>query len=360
MATIVSTPSSKSPIEIATDRVWRFFCSVRWAVIEIAFLALLVLIGTLRGSEAPQWLANAIPVTQGFVDLWYGWDVYRSTVFAGTLALISVAIAVCTLNRAPGIWQSISNPTITTTRGFLRSADTSAEFPIGKSEDEATAELTSALAKHRYRTITRKVGGDIHFYADKNRYAKLATFPFHLALILLLIGGMVASYFGFRDPEFIVTEGQTRDVGHNTGLSVELRSFTDTYNPGGIAADYKSEITVYEDGNPVKTGIVSPNDPLSYGTATIYQSSLIYSVQISIHDAYGTQVFSGPVETGIFFFSGNEDAPAGFVDIPAAGIRVTVVGPDIDAANQPELDTLRLTSGQLWVQVQPLNPDSSP
>ena len=40
--------------EMVVDRIWRFFCSVRAAVIEIVILAVLVLIGTLRGSSVPQ------------------------------------------------------------------------------------------------------------------------------------------------------------------------------------------------------------------------------------------------------------------------------------------------------------------
>lgn len=343
---------TKSPIETIIDRIWRFFCSVRWAVIEIAVLAVLVLIGTLRGSEVPQWIANVIPGTQGIVDTWYDWDVYRSIAFTFMLTLISVAIAVCTLNRAPGIWQAISNPTITTTRGFLRNAETSAEFHIEQSQETATGELTSALAKHRYRAITRQVGNDIHVYADKYRYAKLGTFPFHLALILLLVGGIVASRYGFRDQEFVVSEGQTRTVGHGTGLSVELREFSDSYTEVGIADKFESNVVIYENGEEVKSGLINVNHPLSYGTATFYQSSILYAAQITVNDAYGNQVYSGPVELGIFHLSGNDEAPAGLVEIPEAGVRITVVGPDIDPPSKPELDTLGLRSGQIWIQVQ--------
>ena len=38
---------------VAVDRIWRFFCSVRAALYEIVFLALLVLIGTLKGVSSP-------------------------------------------------------------------------------------------------------------------------------------------------------------------------------------------------------------------------------------------------------------------------------------------------------------------
>jgi len=97
--------------------VWRFFCSVRAAITEIAFLDLLVLIGTLRVSAVPFWLADGLPFLQPLVDRWYDWDVFRSPIFAATLALLAVAIAVCTINRVPGIWQTISHPRVRTSLG---------------------------------------------------------------------------------------------------------------------------------------------------------------------------------------------------------------------------------------------------
>ena len=94
-ATVQSNPNkdSRSTLEVVVDRIWRFFTSVRNAVYEIAFLTLLVLIGTLRGSSVPQWIADGIPALEPLVDRWYAWDVYRSALFAGTLALITVAIS---------------------------------------------------------------------------------------------------------------------------------------------------------------------------------------------------------------------------------------------------------------------------
>src|SRR5918998_2397766 len=103
--------------EMVVDRVWRFFCSVRAAIAEIAILAILVLVGTLRGSSVPQAIADTFPVTAPIVDRWYAWDVYRSLPFAGILTLLAVAIAVCTINRVPGIWSSITNPSVVTSRG---------------------------------------------------------------------------------------------------------------------------------------------------------------------------------------------------------------------------------------------------
>lgn len=348
-----STPR-RSPVETGIDRVWRFFCSVRAAVAEIAFLALLVLIGTLRGSDVPQWIANGLPPLQPVIDRWYAWDVFRSPVFAGTLALLAIAIAVCTINRVPGIWQTISEPRIRTSAGYLNRADTSATFHVAGSQGDAVETFCGALSARRWRVLTEQAGGETHVYADRNRYGKLGTFPFHLALILLLVGGIVGAAYGFRETEFVIPVGETRNVGHGTDLSVELVQFTDTYTPQGIAEEYKAEIVIYDDGEPVKREVISPNDPTSYRTATFYQSSFGFGARMLVADQSGAELYHGTVDVGIFNYAGNPDAPAGFVEIPAAGITMTVVAPDVQPMNAPELDTLQLKNGQMLVMVEPI------
>lgn len=341
----------RSPFEIAIDRIWRFFCSVRAAIAEIAVLALLVLIGTLRGSSVPQWIADSLTFTQPLVDRWYDWDVFRSSIFAATLALIAVAIAVCTINRVPGIWQTISEPRVRTSAGYLDRADTSATFLTGQTIDEVTGSFEEGLRGRRYRVLSERIGNDIHVYADKNRFGKLGTFPFHLALILLMVGGIVAAQYGFREQEFIIPVGETKAVGHGTDLSVELVNFRDTYTPGAVAESYTAEIVIYDGDTPVKSATISPNNPTSYGSATFYQSSLGYGATMRVTGPGGTLLYEGTVDLGVFTFRGNPDAPAGFVTIPGANAVMTVVGPDTLPAEGPELDTLNLLNGQMFVAI---------
>jgi cytochrome c biogenesis protein len=356
-----TTPKpSRSPLEAGVDRVWRFFCSVRAAVAEISFLTLLVLIGTLRGSDVPQWIADAIPATQGLVDRWYAWDVFRSGIFAATLAIIAIAIIVCTLNRVPGIWATISHPKVTTTHGFLRGAETSATFQTPQDSATLTATATELLGKKRYRVLTEKVGEETHIYADKNRMAKLGTFPFHLALILLLVGGIVGSVYGFRDQEFIIPEGSRRNVGHGTGLSVELTRFRDTWTEVGIPSQYQSEVTIYDGNTPAKSGSIEVNHPLSYSNATFYQSSFGNAAKMLITDANGSVLYNDAAEMGIYTLRGNPDAPAGLIRLPERDVQITIVAPDTNPTNQPELDELQLRSGELWVHVEPLAGDVTP
>lgn len=159
------------------DRVWRFFCSVRAAIAEITILAVHVLAGTLRGSSVPQVIAGTFPVTAPVIDRWYAWDVFRSLPFAGILMLLSVTISVCTINRAPGIWQAIARPSVTTTHGFLRNAEVSVLFTAATPTDAPAQQLESAWRGNRYRTLWQERNGEIHLYADRGGSPGWQPFP---------------------------------------------------------------------------------------------------------------------------------------------------------------------------------------
>lgn len=357
-ATVGQRITPRNPVEYVIDRTWRFFCSVRMAVAEIAFLALLVLIGTLRGSSVPDSIAQILPFTRGLVDAWYAWDVFHSLLFMATLALISVAIAICTINRVPGIWAAIANPTVTTTHGFLRNAERSGRVISKYAPAELAAITQESLRKSGYRTRIAERRDEIHLYADRFHWAKLGTFPFHLALILILIGGIVGARWGFRELEFIVPEESVREIGYDTGLSLQLDDFVETYTEIGIPAEYRSEFTLLRNGEPLESASITVNNPFTYGDLTIYQAGFGQAVVMQITDADGNVRFEDALPLGQFRSTDNPDAPAAVMDVVPAGMSMTVIAPDENPLNAPELDKLNLRSGQMYVLLRPLGPDS--
>jgi cytochrome c biogenesis protein len=352
--TVKKAREDRSIIDMVVDRIWRFFCSTRAAIAEIAIVALFVLIGTLRQSEVPHWIGDNIPGTVWLVKRWLDWDVFHSFVFMMSLAILSVAIFIGGMvNRVSGIWNTIRHPTVRTTHGFLNGASPAA-FVHAPGESTALASsITAALRKKRYRIREERVGDEIHIYADKNAYAKLGTFPFHIALIIILVGGIVGAQWGFRDQGFIVPEGSVRDVGHGTDLSVGLTQFTDTYTEEGTAKTYRSDLVIYENGKEVKSGSITVNHPMKYGDATFYQSSFGQAVQLRVTDANGNVLFDDTVALGEYQVRMNPDAPAAIIDLPQVNSQLLVIAPDANPLNQPELDTLNLRSGQMWIQIRP-------
>lgn len=357
MAELTATPdvARRSPVEAVIDRIWRFFCSVRAAIVEISCLAVLVLIGTLRGSEVPQWIADAVPFTEPLVKRWYNWDVFKSTLFVANCTILAVAIAIGgMINRIPALWRTIQRPTVRTSYGFLRNATPSATLEAAQAPDALVSELSAVLRNRRYRVLTERHGDEVHLYADKNRFGKLGTFPFHLALILIMVGGIVGARFGFRETEFIISEGETKPIGHGTGLSLRLDQFSDTYYLDGNAKRYESDLVLLRDGNEVKSEGVTVNNPMTYRTVSVYQSGFGQNVVVRITNAAGEPLYEGPIEMGIYHSATNPDAPAGTFRLVQAGVDLTIIGPDANPFSQPELDTLQLATGQLFLQTLPI------
>ena len=351
---VIGTGRATSGVfETAVSVVWRFFASVRVAIWEIAFLAVLTLIGTLRGSGVPRSIADRVPALQNLVDAWYGWDTFGSWLYTVTLALIAVGIIIGgMLNRIPGMWKTIVQPTVRTTRGFLLGTAPHAALTVATAQPALVAELELALRRRRYRVLTARVGDDTHVYADRNRWGKLGTFPFHIALVMLVVGGIVVTQFGFRDVQFIVPEGETVAIGRGTDLSVRLNRFNEDYYQDGTAARYQSDVTLVRDGNDVRGGLIEPNQPLSEGGVNVYQSGFGYDVRLRVTDRTGNELFHGPVTLGEFAATSNPDAPAGLLPVPGTNTTLTLIASDRDIPNRPDLDTLGLRAEQLYVQAR--------
>src|SRR5215203_36283 len=344
--------------EMVVDLIWRFFCSVRAAIAEITILAILVLVGTLRGSSVPQAIADVFPVTTPIINRWYAWDVFRSLPFAAILTLLAVAIAVCTINRAPGIWQAIAHPFVTTTHGFLRNAEISVLFVASMPADALAKQLESAMRGNRYRTLSEERNGEIHLYADRSRFSRLATFPFHLALIMILAGGIVGAAWGFRESEFYIPEGSVRELGHGTGLDVRLDDFSEVYREDGTALAYRSDVTLMRNGEPIQSGSMTVNNPLTVGDIVFYQSGFGQAVALRVEDSAGQVLFDDALPLGPFQSKLNPDAPAARMDFLPAGVALSVIAPDENPANAPELDTLHLRPGEMFFMIRPLGANS--
>lgn len=348
-----SRPASRGWGEVTIDRAWRFFCSVRAAIWEVAFLATLILIGTLRGSSVPRSLADALPVSGPLVERWYAWDVFHSLLFMLTLALIAVATLIGgMINRAPGIFKAIAHPTVVTTHGFLRGTGGDATLASAASVSATANTLADTLRERRYRVVSEVRGHETHLYVDKNRFARLGTFPFHIALILFMAGGIIGAHFGFRETEFIVAEGESRPIGHGTGLAVRLDRFEDTYDESGIPSEYTSHLTILDGDRPVASDAITVNDPMSHDGVTIYQSSFGQAVRVRVTDLGGSVLYDGAVELGTFTSNANPDAPAGVVVLRPAEVVLTIIAPDQAPLNQPELDALRLADQEIYVRAR--------
>ncbi len=319
------------------DAVWGWLSSVRTAIFLIASIAVICLLG-IYFVQAPgevtgdplayaAWVQqNALP-RYGSLTPIFDWlqffTIFSSWYFMLLLTVLSLSIIVCTLNRAPAIWQNFKHPLIRRNDNFYRNALERSEF----THPDAIAWIRAEFNKRGYRirslSETREGKEVTYLYANKNSWATLSTFVFHAALVTLLMAGVLSQWHGFPPnsparsllPAPLVSltdslagftfdqalpDGQSavvypRGTPHN--ISFRANNFTARFDPKtGLPTDYVTDLSVYKDGELVAhSDHLRVNDPLSYDGIVFHQSSLIPSVNVTVSDSQGCMVCDEPI-----------------------------------------------------------------
>ncbi len=307
--------SFSSPFGASARWLWRFFSSVRLALILVLIIAGMSLLGALT------------PL-----------NVFNSIYFAIPGTMLMFNILICSLNRWKSIKLALRGGEITQPESFYKTGTELKGIHLPYSQVGSVTE--KILLSHRYRV--RKLTGDsIHIAADKNRYSRLGTYLSHFSLILFVVAFLFGSHFGFRDTSFSVTEGETRQVGHNTNLSLKLVSFVYEEYENGMPKDYRSQVVVYENGQKVQETLIRVNQPLYYEGTRFYQSFFGTAAKIQIRDEKGQTVF----DDDVLFSTLPEDRRyyQGFFDLPEQGFIIRLIASSV--AGDPMIPTETLAVG---------------
>lgn len=149
-----------------------------------------------------------------------------------------------------------------------------------QSRDEVTSRVAGWM-RRSYRSVRVQSGeqGDLVF-AEKGRFSHFGVYLTHLSVLLILVGGMVGSFFGFEG--FVnIPEGSSVDSafqrrsGHPIplGFSVRCEKFTVDFYPNGTPKEYRSEISFLDGGRVAQTGSLVVNHPITFRGITFYQAS---------------------------------------------------------------------------------------
>ena len=328
-------PPTKVPHESTVDRVWNSLSSMRLALVLIFGIALLSFVGavitqapvgmTTTSSQYLEWLQRVRPRYGALTDLISGLQLFTvatSIWMRLLLGLLAVSTFVCTLNRWPRIWRSVFDPPVKADASVLAGLAVRRDAILDlKAEPEVP--LATALANRGYRVLIEDEDSGMSLYADRYRYARLGTLVAHLALVGILAGTVASSLMGFRDPEFTVPEGSTRDVGFGTQLSVRVEAFVDEYYPEGGPKDYRSDVILFDGNVPVARQWVRVNEPLSYGGVRFHQSFFGPAVVLRIADSGGNVI----VEDGVPLDFSMGGSSMGQVTIPRTPYQAVVIGP---------------------------------
>lgn len=326
-------------VGLISNKFWRFFSSLKLALVLMFILIGLSLFGTFlvqvpieytqSAAQYDYWLEH---VAQPETGVWYPilhllglFNVFHSIWFLSAGAFLVISIIICTFNRWKQIKVAISLKSPVKDVEYFASSKTVKIITFLK-QPEVRSKLLNIFKRNRYTLKEDNSDGNLCAIADKNRFSPLGTYLIHLSLVLFIIGFLIGSYLGFRNPSFIVTEGETREVGNGTGLSLNLQSFKDEYWENGSPKDYRSQVTIFNNGREVKQGIVRVNHPLSYKGIRFYQSFFGDTAKLDMKDSQGKSLYHGNVLLSQIFNDYQYLRPAGNVQLAQSGYTIYVVG----------------------------------
>jgi len=271
--------------ETSKDRshiIWNFFASVRLAIILLIVLAIVSILGTLipQQREAVEFAGGLSPATRRLFASLDLFDMYHSIWFRILLGFITLNLIVCSLDRFPATWKRYKvRPEPDRTKPFEG-------LPPGQSvstgEDvKSAAKRVGALLQSRYRKIREKeVKGDRFFYAEKGGGSHFGVYFVHLSVLLILVGGLLGSFFGFEAYVNILEGEQTDTVMSRKGMKhlrlnfdVRCDRFTVDFYKNGTPKEYRSDLSFLVDGKEIKKIGVLVNHPAEFMGVTFYQSS---------------------------------------------------------------------------------------
>ncbi len=262
--------------------LWGFFASVKLTVVLLMTLAATSIIGTLiPQNENPENYRRA------FGDFYYRlfetldvFDMYHSWWFQLLLLLLTVNIIVCSLNRLSATWKIVfvTRPKVDPAR-FRADKHRIVRTDPRPVEDLRPVIEDFVAKKFRYHRCDTTADGFFCF-AEKWRWTRLGVYVVHTSVIILLIGGLLGSLFGFE--AFVtIAEGDTtrtvllRDSGKPVELGFDIRceDFDVSFYPSGMPKEYRSRLSIVENGRTVAQKDVLVNHPLRYKGINIFQSS---------------------------------------------------------------------------------------
>lgn len=213
-------------------------------------------------------------------DLLGIFDMYHSWWFQFLLLLLTINIVVCSIDRLSVTWKIvfIKNPKFNLSR--FRKLSQKEVFDNKQKPKELVKVYESFISKHFRYTRTEETDKGLCVFAEKWRWTRFGVYTVHLSVVLLLIGGLIGSLFGFEG--FVnIPEGEKinniriRNTGQIRSLDFEILcdDFDISFYNNGAPKEYRSSLTIIEHGKPVYKKDIIVNDPLRYKGVNIFQSS---------------------------------------------------------------------------------------
>ncbi len=262
--------------------LWNFFASVKLTVVVLLSLAILSSIGTLiPQNQTPEEYFRAFgPFRYRIFSTLDIFDMYHAWWFQFLIVMLATNIIICSIDRLRLTAKIIFVKTPTFNLNSFRRRKTRRDFAIGTDSGSVRETYRSIIARQfGYCTVVDS-GKGFAVTAEKGRWTRLGVYGVHLSVVVLLIGGLIGSVFGFEGFANIA-EGETvssiqlrnSNLSHRLPFAIRCDDFEVQFYDTGAPKLFRSDLVLLENDQPVVEKSIIVNDPLRYKGINIFQSS---------------------------------------------------------------------------------------
>jgi cytochrome c biogenesis protein len=263
--------------------LWRFFSSLKLTIFLLIGLAVVSVIGTIIPQGNPPPLGYLQSISQAKFELYSKlgfFNMYHSWWFVLLLYLLTLNLVACSLRRLPHDWKLINGQVPVLDEKQEKSLSNVQSWKVSQSAGDLKKTVADILGQSFATPVVTKVNDEYHFFAQKGRLSRLGVYILHFSIIIVFIGAMIGSFFGYKAfvqiPEggAVTTASTTTGQVIDLGFAVRCDSFSLTLYDTGAPKEYRSVLSVIENGKTVidKQPIIV-NSPLTYRGITFYQAS---------------------------------------------------------------------------------------
>jgi cytochrome c biogenesis protein len=205
---------------------------------------------------------------------------YHSLWFRLLIGALALNLIVCSLDRLPTTLKRFkATPKPDRAKPF-ENLSPHRQFVVAKKMADVARPVADVLDR-TYGGVESKEGpASTWFTVQKARYAHFGVYLVHLSVLLILVGGIIGSIFGFE--AFVnIPEGEKASVVRLRSsqapkalpFSVLCKDFTVEKYENGTPKEYRSDLSFVEDGKVLLEGTLLVNHPITFRGITFYQSS---------------------------------------------------------------------------------------
>jgi len=283
-----------------SDRIWNFFTSLKLVIILLLILSVLSIAGTVIEQNKPlhEYYRVYQPSTVELFNKLGLFDMYHSWWFITCLAMLALNLLACTLDRYQPLMAGLRKKNLILDEKLEKTLNPLEKIKYNLPLETVETKIKELLGKNftgKY-VLTPTEDGSRHYFFEKGKYSRLAFFFTHISVLVIFIGALIGSFFGYKGYVTIfegeeVSRVETRaGKVQNLNFTVKCNAFAVDFYPNGMPKDYRSDLTVTQQGRELQRKTIRVNDPLTVAGISFYQSSygtLPDKVHLEIMDQEG-------------------------------------------------------------------------